>query len=237
MSSVWKLLSEFNLRFTSGNEVDVPARVSVPRDDWRELHDSVYKHLELALKGSTFNSAATALLDDIRKCFTREDDLPDGLIGRIDSLLADTSVVQEVKPLTRESMKLGGKYNWKNQKERLVYLGHNGSGNGYWHQFALVESPYKIWCEVLSHDLHMLEETILEDEYTHGIDLESLNPLTDTPEKALAVGKVMVQGYDGTTAPIGHWDDGPETYVIVKAKDVPLGAQTYHPVASATEGT
>jgi hypothetical protein len=28
---------------------------------------------------------------------------------------------------------------------------------------------------------------------------------------------------------IGHYSDGPETFVIVKAKDVPLGVQTYGP--------
>ena len=56
-------------------------------------------------------------------------------------------------------MKIGERYNWKNQHERLVYLGNNWSGNGYWHQFALVESPEKVWCEVRDSDLHMLEET------------------------------------------------------------------------------
>ena len=56
-------------------------------------------------------------------------------------------------------MKVGGKYNWKNQQERLVYLGENWSGNGYWHQFAKVESPEAVWCEVLDSDLRMIEET------------------------------------------------------------------------------
>jgi hypothetical protein len=37
--------------------------------------------------------------------------------------------------------------------------------------------------------------------------------------------------YQGLPAagPIGHWSDGPETFVIVKAKDTQLGAQTYGP--------
>lgn len=61
-------------------------------------------------------------------------------------------------------MIIGGKYNWKHQKERLVYLGHNWSGNGYWHQFAKVESPDVVWCEVVTSDLHMLEETIADQE-------------------------------------------------------------------------
>ena len=56
-------------------------------------------------------------------------------------------------------MKIGGKYNWKGQPERLIYLGNNWSGNGYWHQFAKVESPGVVWCEVLGPDLHMIEET------------------------------------------------------------------------------
>ena len=55
--------------------------------------------------------------------------------------------------------KIGNKYNWKNQPERLVYLGNNFSGNGYWHQFAKVDSPEVIWCEVKTPDLEMLEET------------------------------------------------------------------------------
>lgn len=49
----------------------------------------------------------------------------------------------------------GDKYNWKNQEERLVYLGKDG----WWHQFALVDEPHKVWCEVLDRDLHMLEKT------------------------------------------------------------------------------
>lgn len=56
-------------------------------------------------------------------------------------------------------MIIGNRYNWKYQKERLVYLGHNFSGNGYWHQFAKVEAPDVVWCEVLTSDLHMIEET------------------------------------------------------------------------------
>jgi acyl dehydratase len=52
-------------------------------------------------------------------------------------------------------LKLNGKYNWKNQPERLIYVGKKGS----WHQFVKVDSPLKVWCEVLDEDLHMLEET------------------------------------------------------------------------------
>lgn len=51
--------------------------------------------------------------------------------------------------------KIGGKYNWIGQPERLIYMGKKGS----WHQFAKVSSPYMVWCEVLTEDLHRLEET------------------------------------------------------------------------------
>lgn len=54
---------------------------------------------------------------------------------------------------------IGGRYNWKYQPERLIYLGYNWSGNGRWHQFALVENPNKVWCEVQPSDLSMFEET------------------------------------------------------------------------------
>lgn len=56
-------------------------------------------------------------------------------------------------------MMIGGKYNWVNQPERLVYIGRNWSGNGYWDQFAKIESPSVVWCEILDSDLSMIEET------------------------------------------------------------------------------
>lgn len=52
-------------------------------------------------------------------------------------------------------MIVGGKYNWIGQKERLVYLGKEGP----WNQFAKVESPDDIWCEVIDRDLLLMEET------------------------------------------------------------------------------
>lgn len=55
-------------------------------------------------------------------------------------------------------MEVGKHYKWKHQTERLIYLGNNWSGNGYWHQFAKVETPDTVWCEVLTEDLAMLEE-------------------------------------------------------------------------------
>lgn len=59
--------------------------------------------------------------------------------------------------MSPKDMHIGGRYNWRNQPERLIYLGKNWSGNGYWHQFAKVESPSIVWCEVLDEDLTMFE--------------------------------------------------------------------------------
>ena len=52
-------------------------------------------------------------------------------------------------------MVIGGKYNWIGQPERLVYIWKSGN----WHQFALIEKPNDVWCEVLDRDLHKLEPT------------------------------------------------------------------------------
>lgn len=57
--------------------------------------------------------------------------------------------------LSPETMKVGGRYNWKNQPERLVYVGCERK----WHQFEKVDEPGVVWCEVVGRDLRMLEET------------------------------------------------------------------------------
>ena len=63
--------------------------------------------------------------------------------------------------LTPSDMKVGGRYNWKNQSDRLIYLGRNtGSGSGFWHEFKKIGDPREVWCEVQDSDLHMLEETL-----------------------------------------------------------------------------
>ena len=56
-------------------------------------------------------------------------------------------------------MIIGGKYKWIGQRERLIYLGNNFSGNGYWHQFAKVDSPDDVWCEIQPDQLSSIEET------------------------------------------------------------------------------
>ena len=54
---------------------------------------------------------------------------------------------------------IGNRYNWKNQPERLVYVGMCEPGNGRWHQFEKVDAPGVVWCEVQPQDMYMLELT------------------------------------------------------------------------------
>ena len=54
----------------------------------------------------------------------------------------------------------GNKYNFKNQPERLVFIGNYGQRDATWYQFGKIENPTKVWSEVHESDLHMLEETV-----------------------------------------------------------------------------
>jgi len=87
-------------------------------------------------------------------------------------------------------LQIGEKYNWAGQAERLIYLGNNWSGNGYWHQFAKVESPDSVWCEVLDSDLRGIEEThsstfqrVAKETLPDSYRLEGYNPETDEYEE------------------------------------------------------
>ena len=51
---------------------------------------------------------------------------------------------------------IGGKYNWVNQPERLIYVGKYGC----WHQFEKVDKPNIIWCGILDSDLEQIEPTV-----------------------------------------------------------------------------
>lgn len=62
--------------------------------------------------------------------------------------------------LKPSDLKVGGKYNWRNQPELLVYMGvKRYPGNGNWHQFSLVEKPDVCWSEVRGSDIASFEET------------------------------------------------------------------------------
>jgi hypothetical protein len=55
-------------------------------------------------------------------------------------------------------LEVGEGYNFKDQPERLIYVGENWSGNGYWHQFEKV-GEIGVWSELQNADLCLLEKT------------------------------------------------------------------------------
>lgn len=63
--------------------------------------------------------------------------------------------------MNRNELKVGGRYNWKNQPERLIYLGKHQDHRFCpgWFQFAKVDKPGVVWCEVRESDLASFEET------------------------------------------------------------------------------
>jgi hypothetical protein len=80
--------------------------------------------------------------------------------AQFDQLVEDTIKQALAAPVQEPvAFEIGGCYNWKGQQERLIYIGYNFSGNGHWHQFAKVEAPEKVWCEVLPKDLSSFEAT------------------------------------------------------------------------------
>jgi len=66
-------------------------------------------------------------------------------------------------------MKIGGKYNWRNQPDRLIYLGKKDG----WHQFKKIGDSREVWCELRDSDLPSIEETLPEQ--PHGkLQLEAV---------------------------------------------------------------
>ena len=55
-------------------------------------------------------------------------------------------------------MVIGKTYKFKCSPELLICIGKNWSGNGYWHQFEKADNRGVVWCELLDHDLKMIEE-------------------------------------------------------------------------------
>lgn len=60
-----------------------------------------------------------------------------------------------------EDLTKGKRYNFENQPERLVFMGRKfyPGDPRMWLQFAKVESPEKVWSEILQADLDLIEET------------------------------------------------------------------------------
>jgi hypothetical protein len=77
---------------------------------------------------------------------------------------------------------IGDRYNWKNQPERLIYIRVKIS-NGLWYQFAKVEEPEVVWCEVRKSDLIDFERTI--------------TPVIETEPDFYILGKIAFEGWRG----------------------------------------
>jgi hypothetical protein len=61
-----------------------------------------------------------------------------------------------VKQLEAESLEIGGRYNFKLQLERLMYVGNFGP----WHQFTKIGDSASVWVELLGPEICLLEETV-----------------------------------------------------------------------------
>lgn len=59
-----------------------------------------------------------------------------------------------------EEMIIGKEYNFRNQPERLIYIGNNFSRNGYWHQFEKVSERGVVWSEMQPSELDLIELTL-----------------------------------------------------------------------------
>lgn len=108
-------------------------------------------------------------------------------------------------------MKIGGRYNWKGQAERLSYMGcrrYPGDSRG-WHQFEKIDCPGIVWCEVLEADLPMLEETV--DAYSDTFKKGDRVRLTDNrwPGQSTTVRMVERGGVRLATPLAGfyHWNE------------------------------
>jgi hypothetical protein len=69
-------------------------------------------------------------------------------------------IAVETKPaakiLESESLEIGGRYNFKLQPERLIYVGKKRA----WHQFIRIGYGAFMWCELLDREIYLLEETV-----------------------------------------------------------------------------
>jgi hypothetical protein len=105
------------------------------------------EYLGKAMSDQTYDTFATL----------RDDTLPALRKRLLAALASPAPFVGE--PVTRDTLQIGGRYNWKNQPERLIYMGLCEPRNGRWHQFAKVDVPNVCWCEVTDDDLSSFEAT------------------------------------------------------------------------------
>ena len=117
--------------------------------------------------------------------------------ARIDAAVAALSAPASVADaLTPESLNLGGRYNWRNRPERLVYIGpkHYRGDPRRWHQFGKVETPGVVWREVLDSDISHFEKSAPAP--VAGVPSES-QALTALEKIEVLLSKVMPEDSRG----------------------------------------
>lgn len=70
------------------------------------------------------------------------------------ALRASAKTVHKGELVGSNGLLCGGLYNFKDQPERLKYIGKRGN----WHQFEKI-GEWGVWCELLDEDLHLIEKT------------------------------------------------------------------------------
>ena len=74
---------------------------------------------------------------------------------------ADRAIIDEVletmenQAVTPQNLVIGGKYNWVNQPDRLIYIGVKSG----WYQFKKIGDARPVWCEVPADNLSSFEQT------------------------------------------------------------------------------
>lgn len=83
--------------------------------------------------------------------------------------------------MTPETLHKGKLCNFKNQPERLVFMGRKlyPGDRRTWFQFAKVESPDEVWSEILQSGLHLIEETQQEAPITTLEDFKAALKLAE----------------------------------------------------------
>jgi hypothetical protein len=117
-------------------------------------------------------------------------------------------------------LRKGGRYNWRNQPERLIYMGtaQYPGDRRTWHQFAKVESPDVVWSEVLESDLQSFEETAPmsnpqdEREALSALAYKHCFKASEMPSQGVQLYMFDLERLDRLCAALATQQAGPDSY-------------------------
>lgn len=121
-------------------------------------------------------------------------------------------------------------YKWKHQHEILAYLGYSFSGNGYWHQFARIEKPAVVWCEVLPSQLESFEDVeFLPTEVSRLACRDDLGWMLAEPqlERLRIQGRAAGNQYSIHEDNVSRWRDNPGSIIDSDGTVWDTGAEHY----------